>query len=392
MSVGPLIEKVDPVRYRDYLRLLNRVFTCFERYYADIEKDAGISEAESVSYFARRFLQTIASLRLKYMYSPSYVRRPGVDLAYTGFPHAYDISTLYADVSTKAERLVKLPSSEALKSMLLENVMTIPELESEERHLAQRIHRLYQLSDRAFLEGLDIGVQFFTYTPGKLDVVAQDDYTEVGRRAYVYSWGTFEHERNAPILYTMLFGQDEHDPPFDISSAEFEKFRDTIGHITAHTPEKLSMVACQIDDSFRTLYPKTLKRILIGPLVSPLFYKGEGELDPKSLAARILPALRRAGSEDSDFVLFFDVEVVVSARESPPREQYGYTKVRQIYQIDHVRSEVERLGASAVQRFVIMPMWLQQHLTEADIDQLPEFRGAQRLLSQNDREGVIHVG
>ena len=393
-KIMPRIEDVDPVRYRDYLRFLNRVLTRFKNYYERIEQEGQITDAESVAYFAERFLATIASLRLKYMYSPSYLRRPGVDLTYSGFPGTNDIFEMSSDLATRDERLIKLPSIEALKAMILEIVMSVPSEEDTERHQARSINLLYKLSDRAYLEDLDINTQFFQFTPGKLVLVPVSEYAEAGRRAYVFSWACFDQESNEPVVYTMLFTQDEHETVFDIASADFEKFKDTVRNIAARAPESLLAIAVRLDESFRTLYPKTIKRVRVGPLVSPLLYQRAGTLDEASLASRILPVFKRAGSDLEDFVLLFDVETVVSVREeaSPLFRQYGYEKNRQIYLVNESVREMKRRGVSTLHLYAIMPHWLRQHLTEGDLANLPELREATLLAYQLNEKGFSHVG
>lgn len=278
--------------------------------------------------------------------------------------------------------------------MLLENAMTIPSPEDEERHYAQRTNLLYKLSDRAFLEGLDLNTQFFQFTPGKCIAVPSTEYAEANRRAYVFSWACFDQEFNEPVVYIILFTQDDHEQIFDVNSADFEKFVDTVRHIAARAPENLMGIAVRLDESFRTLYPKTLKRIRIGPLVSPLFYQGAVELEETSLAARILPAFTRAGSAVDDFVMLFDVEAVLSVREeaSQVSRSYGYEKVRQIYQVvDNIR-EMKRRGVSSLSRYVILPHWLCQHITEDDLANLPELHETSRLAYRIEEGELTDVG
>jgi hypothetical protein len=392
-KIMPRIEDVDPVRYRDYLRFLSGVLTRFKDYYERTEQEGQITDAESVAYFAERFLATIASLRLKYMYSPSYLRRPGVDLTYSGFPGMNDIFEILSDLATCKDRLAKLPSIEALKAMILESVMMAPSVEDEERHQARLINLLYKLSDRAYLEGLDINTQFFQFTPGKLSLVPASEYAETGRRAYVFSWACFDQESNEPVVYTMLFTQDDHETVFDTASADFEKFMDTVRNIAARAPENLLAIAVRLDESFRTLYPKTIKRVRIGPLVSPLLYQGARMIDEASLAGRILPVFKRAGSGLEDFVLLFDVEAVISVREevSSLSRQYGYEKSRQVYLVNESMSQMKRRGVSTLKLYAIMPHWLRQHLTEGDFENLPELREAELLAYQINEKGLNHV-
>ncbi|MBI2030483.1 hypothetical protein HYT05_02570 [Candidatus Kaiserbacteria bacterium] len=389
----PRIEQFDSVRYRDYLAFLTKVFTYFKTHFAKIEAENGVSDAESVAEFAERFLATIRSLRMKDMYSSSYLRRPGVDIMYSGFPNAHDIDALVGDLATRTERLAKLPSVEVLKEIILESVMTVPRPGDEVSHIAKRVNRQYHLSERIFLEELNMNTQFYQFTPGKLRLVGDEEYREEGRRAYTYAWGCYDRLLNEPCVYTLLFTQDVHEAVFDTESAGFYKFIDTIRHIADRVPDNLKILAMMLDDGFMTLYPKRLNRVRIGPLVSPLFYQGDAAFEPESLAARILPVFKRAGSALDDFVLFFDVEGVESLGERPSElKEYGYEKPQQRFFVQEADAEMGRRGVSVLQKYVIMPHWLAQHLTAEDTHNLHELYGTSRLVYQQDEGVLTHVG
>lgn len=116
-------------------------------------------------------------------------------------------------------------------------------------------------------------------------------------------------------------------------------------------------------------------------------------IDEASLAGRILPVFKRAGSGLEDFVLLFDVEAVISVREevSSLSRQYGYEKSRQVYLVNESMSQMKRRGVSTLKLYAIMPHWLRQHLTEGDFENLPELREAELLAYQINEKGLNHV-
>jgi hypothetical protein len=389
--------EVDPVRYKDYLGLLVEVLESLSRYYGDSEREGRTREEESMALYANKFFETVKALRLKFLHSPVYLSRPGVDLTDSGFPNFYDIMQLDADLSTRGERLPKLPPIDVLKELLLEHVMIVPSLEQEDDHVAKMHHYLWQISERAYLESLDLRVQFFQFTPGKLEQVPQDEFREEGRRSYTFSWGCYDPQTNRPSVYFMLFTQDETERPLDeVNNPEYAKFLDTVRHVAARAPKQLKVIGLGLDELFKNLYPKAIKRFNIGPLVSPMLYKGLGEgIGHDTFALWLLPLFERSELNDDDFVLLFNTEFVYSEREEVPEKflPFGKQKVRQMFYVPKNDRELLRRGAGAFLPYALMPHRLRQHITPAMLETIPEFNNGTSLLVYGENNGeVINVG
>lgn len=389
--------EVEPTRYRDYVRLLDRVLENLRRYYEAEEKDKKTREEESVALYAYKFLETIKSLRLKYLFSPMYLARPGVDLTTSGFPHFYDITLLDSDLSTREERLPKMGEMQELKNLLLEHLMVVPQRGSEAKHTEIELGYLWQISERAYLEGLDIRKQFFQFTPGKLVPVPLEEFAEEGRRSYAFSWGCYDSESNRPSVYFMLLSQDERERPLhDANNPELVKFLETVQHIAARAPVNLSVIAIRLDESFKTLYPKALKRLSIGPLFAPMLSKGIGNgTMSDSFAHRLMPIFERAELPDNDFVLFFSTEFVYSEREEIPHQllSFGKQKVRQIFHVPKNDRKLMRHGATAIRQYALMPHRLRQHLSQEDLSGIPELSDREYLVYGTEQEGeILNVG
>jgi len=391
------IERMDPVRYTMYLNLLRRVFKDVRRYYRAQEKVEKTTEAESMALYAKKFLETIRALRLKFLYSPMYLARPSIDLHQSGFPHFYDICQLDADRSTREERLPKIPETDLLKQLLLEHVMSVGSSTANEADTEKLNSYLWQISERAYLERLDLRVQFFQFTPGKLIPItsAEGHDGDDRRRSYMFSWGCYDAETNCPYVYIMLLEQELAEQPLDApDNPEYVKFLDTVRHIAARAPMNLMAIAARLDESFRTLYPKALKRLCVGPLVSPLLHKNIGAVDPSSLPARLQPIFERADVADNDYVLCFRVEYVMSEREERPRgllSALSTQKAKQIFHVPKNDRELMRRGASAVVSYVLMSHQLRQHLLEEDLAAVPELVGATYLVYQTNGGEIVDV-
>jgi uncharacterized protein (DUF1330 family) len=386
---------VDSPRYRDYLRLMERVVRKFGRYYLSTERELRTREEESMAIYALKFLQTIRALRLKYLYSPLYLAQPRIDLTDSGFPSAYDISLLDADLATKNERLPKFASLETLKQKLLDNLMTIPSDEDRDRHEEKRRDLQWQISERAYLESLDLRTQFFQFTPGKLLEIPAEDFAEEGRRAYIFSWGCYDRERNRPGVYFMILTQDLKERPLETGSPAYMMFLETIQGIACRTPDNLRAIAVRLDESFATLHPKMLKRIMVGPLVSPMLHRNVETYTPQpgSLEARLMPVIERAELKSNDFVLLFSTEFVYSEREEVPQHFLSLKrpKARQIFHVPKNDRDLLKRGASSVTRYALLPHALRQHLNDEDVKHVPELAGCEYLIYQTKGD-VINVG
>lgn len=391
------IERMDPVRYTPYMNLLSDAFQRLLAYYGEVEKQAQTSEGESMALYVQKILATMKALRLKHAFSPAYFLRPGADLAQSGFPHYQDIIKLDSDLAARAERLPKLPELDDTREMLLDFIMR-PGTNAPVRNAEIFRQLQWQFAERAYYESLDLRQQFFRFTPGKLFEADPRFFSkEKGRRAYQFSWGCYDSQRNRPCVYFMLVLQDEKEVPLDReNNPEFDRFLQSIDSIASRAPEQLLPIAVRLDESFKGLYPKALKRICMGPLVSPLLCEGEGCVY-SDIAAQLLPVFEAAGLQREDFVLFFSTEMVVSKREEVPatfKSVLGFDKVRQIFEVPKTDRELLRRQASAYRTFCILPHRLRQHLTEEMRACVPEFADPEltMLAYQRTEEGVVNVG
>ncbi len=397
VQARPAIERMDSLRYTPYLMLLTDAFGRLLNYYYEIEKESQTSEGESMALYVQKILSTVQALRLKHAFSPDHFMRPGVDLANSGFPHFHDIIKLDSDLASRAERLPKLPELDVSREMLLDYLMQ-PGTEAPVRN-SEAFRRLqWQFAERAYFESLNLRQQFFRFTPGKLHEVDPASFSkEKGRRAYQFSWGCYDAERNLPCVYFMLMTQNQDDMPLDrADNPEYERFLQTVDSIASRAPEELLPIAVRLDEGFRGLYPKALKRITMGPLVSPLLFGTEHAARPKA-AADLLPLFKTAGLDNNDFVLFFSTEMIISKREEVPatfKSVLGLDKARQVFEIPKTDRESLRRKASAYQDYCILPHRLRQHLSDEVRAGITELASTDitLLAYQRSEKGVVNVG
>jgi hypothetical protein len=388
------IERMDSIRYTDYLALTNNAFNRLLAYYGDIEREAQTNEAESMALYVHKIIVTIESLRLKYACSPSYLVRPAVDLADSGFPHFHDITMLDSDLASRDERLPKFASEAELRSMLLETLMQ-PGVHTPVRDNEIVQKQQWQIAERAYLENLDLRTHFFRFTPGKLFAVPNATFREEGRRTYSFSWGCYDSARNRPCVYFLLFTQDESETPLDQeNNPEYIRFLRMIDSVASRAPDRLDVIATRLDETFGALYPKALKRIILGPLVSPLLYSA-AQAPRSKFAQALMPMFESAQAAENDFVMCFTTEMVISEREQMPammKSVLGLGKARQIFRVPKADRELLARGSNAYHNYCILPHRVRQELSDELIAGIPELAGADLLAYQRTEKGVTNVG
>ncbi len=191
--------------------------------------------------------------------------------------------------------------------------------------------------------------------------------------------------------------QDERDNPLNAEdNPEYARFLQVVDNIGARAPEELSPIAIRLDEAFPGLYPKSLKRIRIGPLVSPLLWDAE-KLARAPLAKAFLPLFVEAGLTAHDFVLFFSTETVQSMHEQIPTGLHGViglAKTRQVFAVSKTDPEAIRRQATLYSDYCIVPHRLRQILTDKARSTLPRFANQNlRFLAYQPTEGgITHVG
>ena len=399
---GGGIEEMDPIRYTTYMELIARAFKGLLAYYGQIELETQTSEAESMALYVQKILATVTALRLKYSFSPSHFMRPGVDLADSGFPYFHDIMVLDADLSTREERLPKMPEIERTRESMLDYLLR-PETDIPVRQYEDYRTLQWQVAERAYLESLDLRAQFFRFTPGKLFGVDPSTFSvEQGRRGYRFSWGCYDSLRNRPCVYFMLMAQDEREVPLDQKdNPEYVRFLQTVDGIASRAPEQLAAIAVRLDEAFGALYPKALKRFCLGPIVSPLIADGAGSsVRSSKLSQILLPVMQQAEIGPNDFALFFTAETIISQREEMSnnlslRSVLGMDKPRQIFRAPPTDQKLVRRGATSYHDYCIMPHRLRQHLSDqvfGEVKAVLNVDDLELISYQHNQTGGIDVG
>lgn len=393
------VEVSDPLMYSAYARMTWTALSHLEIYYRR-NSNGETSEAESMAIFVEKIIQTTRALELKHRFNKDNAGHPII--AASGFPYTFDIRDLQADLASAHERIPKLPTVEFSREKLLDLIMVgkpDPKLEDGvalARYEEERDRLLWQIAERAYFDSLDLRKQFFYFTPGKLFPVPPEEWhgREVGRRAYRFSWGCWDPETHKPCVYFLLFTQDETEPALTDDSPEYAQFLRAVERVGTRAPKQLAVVFAQLDEfSSNFIHPKMLKRIMFGPLISPLLYKDKEPAAIPPLVAQLSPVFTECSAIEDESVLFFSTEFVFSSGEHTPsgtlaQRLFGShePKLRQVFTIPRTDRSL------SLQTYAILSHRLRQHLSEELIASVPELSGVEFLAFDEETKGVAHVG
>lgn len=389
---------VDPKLYSAYAQAKWHALTHLEFYYHQ-NANGGTSEADSMEFFVRKLIETTKALELKHRYNKSQAGRPTV--AASGFSFTYDIRDLAADLSTAGERLPKLPSIDYCREKLLDNLMSAqPDPATHAgvdrtRHDEERDRLQWQIAEHAYLSSLDLRRQFFYFTPGKLFPVQKEEWKgeEKGRRAYRFSWGCWDPETHRPCVYFLLFTQAEHEAALEQESPDYVQFLRAVEQAGSRAPKELEIVFAQLDElTSRFIHPKALKRVIFGPLVTPILYRGREGAEVPLLASKLMPVFEEAGVDDMESVLFFSTQFMFSYGERTPTGSLASKifgseepKTRQLFVIPKTDQPLQ------LQRYALLPHRLRQHISDELVAATPELQGVEFLAYNADHKEVNRV-
>lgn len=356
--------------YATYFNHLVNVFKLMLSAFSKQEGD-GNSEGHIMREFMGKLLYTIEALRLKSLYDPGHSLK--IDLTASGFPNSIEITYLLNDLMTRDKELANLPPRSILKNQMLDHIMgqrTPPPPDLQ-----------WLVGKRDYLKMIGAEKLFLAFTPGNLELQSEND----SWRNYNFSWGCYDLATNRPFIHSLIFDQDKKEAPLEPGSPTLHQFMQTVMSEGSRVPD-IGILALAIDDRLETMHPKVLKRIGIGPVYSKFLLESSpvGNDERQKYAEDLL---KKYGERAEDFVLFFRHETVFSERQIQVSKSFWRTpRVREVFYIPQVDPECVAAKASLIQRYVLMPHGIAQHLDEC----AGHFDRYRKLTYDN--EGGVHGG
>ena len=237
--------------YGKYFLYLQHVFGKVLQ--TDIGVPWGKEEKEFIRGFLHRFVNSLECLKMKYLFDSD--RKMKIDQSDSSFPYSLELRYLLADIELTRERMEELRPREVMLRDLVEWIYAHKEVPAKIQ---------YELSLRNYYQKLEnIQKLFFTYTPGSLSQIS--NAATGNRYTFIYEWGIYESSINVPVLYQLLFETDMQSPAHPSNREWYLQLKSGIEKAT-NIFTSLEETATAIDQTCTTIYPKELKRFIIGPL------------------------------------------------------------------------------------------------------------------------------
>ena len=337
---GDFVHLAEDTDYKAYFELLTKASMILDNWYQRVVEGAG-DEERIVASFLDKLLYTVKLLALKHgcCHGP----KLRLDLKESGYPHLLGIMAIETDIRIREEELRAIDTQPVLKQAMLNYLFEKKEEPTE---------LLATLSLRRYFEHLDPGRVLLQFTPGELVLKSESETL----RHYLFSWLCYDPDKNIPHIYIMTFDQDKTEEPLEKEGSSHARFMNVVRGEGSRVPA-LDVVAIGIDQCIESIHPKILKRIKLGPLLSSTYSREENSL---------LGYLREFG-EKGDFAFHIRDEMVFSARQI--RKTGGWLstgEVREIFAIPQENIECAKAGASRINRMLLLPHHVAQHLDLKD--------------------------
>ncbi|WP_179354407.1 hypothetical protein [Winogradskyella vidalii] len=201
-------------------------------------------------------LYSIEAMRVKYMYDEE--ENMKVDLTDSGFPNYLEFRYLFNDLGLREDYLGKLTSTTVLKEEFLDTLMRKKEPVSK--------RKLFQAASIVYYTSAKKEYIFNRFVQGKI-IEAPQGFEE----DYLVSWSFYDVSHNRPYICYMYFNYDGKD---------VQDYKDEIYKVLKNAADRdmnLDTMAYAIDKRLPKVFPKTIKRVDLGPLHN-VFAKDENKV------------------------------------------------------------------------------------------------------------------
>jgi len=332
-------ELYDDLTARRYFAKFDRITAHMPAVAAELERDAQFSRPEIrlLGGYMEQLARTFRALSLKYLMTGR-VEGPGLrprllfDRHESGFPVASELLFMANDSAQAIKHLEGMPSEAELKDRMIRQIVgdqTVPTALQ------------YALSQRLYYQMLVQGGLFLA----RNDVQAQWLGEAGGRRRWLLSWAVYDTMVNLPVVY-LLELEDSGRTPLPRDERRWPAAQ---SHLMAQALNglKLLTIAQGFDTDFDDLHPKRLKRLHLGPMYSSAFTLQSGPIGEVLADAR--------APEGQDWALVWTLERLEASGSQIEKTGWFSSAERQLFALDPFMGRGAETGATATQRFVILP-------------------------------------
>jgi hypothetical protein len=325
-------------------RVTRRYFGKFEKITGYLGKVAAVMEAEGsysrsdIAIIARYLIGlnlTFRALAHKYHFAGRFAHAGQLtfDRVESGFPVFSELMEMAIDAQQASRHLETMPTQDALKDQMVRQIVG-------EQAIPTKLQ--YALSQRLYYEELVKGELFWARNdPQAIWVGNAAD----GRRTFQVHWAVYDSQVNLPVIYLM----DLEDTGRIGLPKDERRWPEAQAHLMAQSIDglKLLTIATGFDTDFDDLHPVRLRRFHIGPMYSHAFTRQDGPLREVLEAA--------AAPSGEDWALVWTTEDLVTDRVEQVKSGWFGSVERQIFTLDPLLGRGDMLGASRMERALIMP-------------------------------------
>ncbi len=341
-------ELYDDLAARRYFAKFDRITGHMPRVAAELERDGVLTRPETrlLGGYMEALQRSFQALSLKYLMTgrtegPGLRQRLAFDRHESGFPVASELLFMANDAAQALGHLETMPSEAELKDRMIRQIVG-------EQTLPTALQ--YALSQRLYYQRLVQGGLFLA----RNDVQAQWLAEEGARRRWLLAWAVYDTLVNLPVIY-LLEVEDSGRTPLPRDDRRWPAVQ---SHLMAQSLNglKLLTIAQGFDTDFADLHPKRLKRLHLGPMYSSVFTLQSGPIGEVLAEAR--------APEGQDWALVWTLELLASSGSQREKTGWFSTAERQLFALDPFMGRGAETGATATQRFVILPEQPYQVLAE----------------------------
>lgn len=341
-------------------QITRRYFAKFEKITAHLARVAaqmaveGKLARDEVDVLARYLIKlgiSFKALANKYHMSETAYGLGGATLTFdrrdSGFPIHAEFLQMASDAAQAESHLKGMSSTEDLKSQMVSQIV---------RDLSVPKKLQYALSQRLYYEELAKGDLFWPQMHP--DVIWRHNIGEGRdtRRVYLAHWAVYDSAVNLPTIYLM----EMEDTGRTALPKDERRWPQMQSHLMAQSMAGLQLVtiATGFDKDFDDLHPKRLRRFHMGPMYSHTFTRQTGPL------RAVLEEAKSPAGED--WALAWTVEELLSKHVKEEKSGWFSTVEREIFALDPFAGAKDDLGATGMERAIIMPQRPFQVLAEKD--------------------------
>lgn len=332
-----------------------RYFKKFETITGHLARVAGVMEAEGdlnldevkiLTRYIAELTFTFRALSQKYLLvgrdTGRFFGSLAIDKRYSGFPAAEELLTMASDALQADRHLDRIEAVDELKKQMVEVIIG-------DRQVPTKLQ--FALSQRLYYEDLQKGKLFW---PRNDPQIVWTGNLSDERRSFRIHWAVYDTELNLPVIYMM----EVEDTGRTALPKDPRRWPEAQAHLTAQSLGKLKLVtiAKGFDEDFDDIHPKRLRRFYAGPMYSSAFTEQSGPI------LDVLKAARAPAGQD--WALVWTEEDLHSERVIEERSGWFSSVEREVFALDPFSGRGADLGATRMERSIVLPQRAFQALEE----------------------------